>query len=532
MTVLTVPQYSAAPTAEPSPDPSPPRYDDQWTGGRWTASDADRRLVVTDPSTEAPLATVPAGTARDADLAVRAAAAAFPGWATTPVRERAVLLRRVVEGLERNAEWFARVITSEVGAPSRMALQTHVGLSVGMAAHCVETAASYGFEERVGHSLVVREAAGVAACITPWNMPLLLTVQKLLPALAAGCTVVHKPSELTPLHARLLAEVFAEADLPPGVVNMIVGTGDTLGAALVTHPLVDVVSLTGSTRAGRQVSALGADGIKRIHLELGGKNASLVLDDADLPAAVGATVDQVLFNSGQTCLQWSRLLVPRDRQEEAVELAGRTMDGYVTGDPRDPSTDLGPLVSAAAHARVSDYIVRGASEGGARLVRGGTGRPAGLSTGYYVRPTIFADVDPLTTIGQEEIFGPVLCVIPYDDEDQAIRIVNGTRYGLHGAVWSGDDSRAERVARRFRTGLVDVNGGSFNPAAPFGGFKQSGIGRECGTAGLEAFLETKSMQLPQGSGDQVVGPRLRATAPTAARDQEPATVPNQERNDG
>ncbi|MDI9888813.1 aldehyde dehydrogenase family protein [Streptomyces sp. HNM0645] len=524
MTVLTVPQDSAAPTAEPSASALPPRYDDQWIGGRWTASDADGRLVVTDPGTEQPLATVPSGSPRDADLAVRAAAGAFPGWAATPVRERAALLRRVVEGLERRAEDFARVITAEVGAPTRMALQTQVGLAVGMAAHCVETAAAYGFEERVGHSLVVREAAGVAACITPWNVPLLLTVQKLLPALAAGCTVVHKPSELTPLHARLLAEVFAEADLPPGVVNMTVGTGDTLGTALVAHPLVDVVSLTGSTRAGRRVSALGADGVKRIHLELGGKNASLVLDDADLGTAVGATVDQVLFNTGQTCLQWSRLLVPRERQDEAVELAGRIMDGYVTGDPRDPATDLGPLVSAAAHARVGEYIRRGETEGGARLVHGGAGRPDGLHTGYYVRPTIFADVDPRTSIGQEEIFGPVLCVIPYDDEDQAVRIVNGTRYGLHGAVWSGDDARAERVARRFRTGLVDVNGGAFNPAAPFGGFKQSGIGRECGAAGLEAFLETKSMQLPQASGGEVVGPRLRAAVP--------AGDPGQERNDG
>ncbi|WP_051871350.1 aldehyde dehydrogenase family protein [Streptomyces sclerotialus] len=491
----------------------PPRHDDQWIGGRWTASDAEGRLVVTDPSTELPLATVPAGTGRDADLAARAAAGAFPRWAATPVRDRARLLRRVVEGLERRADRFTEVITAEVGAPLRMARQTHVGLALGMAAHCVETAASYAFEERVGHSLVVREAAGVAACITPWNTPLLLTVQKILPALAAGCTVVHKPSEITPLHARLLAEVIAEADLPPGVFNMVVGTGRTVGAALVTHPLVDVVSLTGSTRAGREVSALGADGIKRVHLELGGKNASLVLADADLEAAVRATVDQMLFNTGQTCLQWSRLLVPRDRQDEAVRVAGEAMDGYVTGDPRSPDTDLGPLVSAAAHDRVTGYIRRGAGEGGARLVRGGPERPAGLDTGYYVQPTIFADVDPLTTIGREEIFGPVLCVMPYDDEDEAVRIVNGTRYGLHGAVWSADDSHAERVARRFRTGLVDVNGGQFNPAAPFGGFKQSGIGRECGTAGLESFLETKSMQLPQGPGGQVVGPRLRATAP-------------------
>lgn len=519
MTVQTLPQASGpAPTAVGT-DPLPPRYDDQLIGGRWTVSDADGRITVTDPSTERPLATVPAGTARDADLAARAAADAFPRWAALPVAERVGLLRRVVEGLERRADRFADLITVEVGAPTRTARKTHVGLAIGMAAHTLETAASYAFENRVGHSRVVREAAGVAACITPWNVPLLLTVQKLLPALAAGCTVVHKPSEVTPLHARLLAEVIVEADLPPGVFNSVVGTGDTLGTALVTHPLVDVVSLTGSTRAGRQVSALGADGIKRIHLELGGKNASIVLDDADFEASVLATVDQMLFNSGQTCLQWSRLLVPRDRQEEALAIAERAMDGYITGDPRDPATDLGPLVSAAAHARVTEYIRRGATEGGARLVRGGTGRPAGLDCGYYVQPTIFADVDPLSTIGQEELFGPVLCVLPYDGEDEAITIANGTRYGLHGAVWSADNARAERVARRLRTGLVDINGGLFNPAAPFGGFKQSGIGRECGAAGLEAFLETKSMQLPGGTPGEVLGPRLRATAP--ARPSEP-----------
>ncbi|POX37964.1 aldehyde dehydrogenase family protein [Streptomyces sp. Ru73] len=498
----------------------PPRYHDQWIGGRWTASDADGCLVVTDPSTETPLATVPAGTAHDADRAVRAAAAAFPRWAATPVRERVRLLRRVVAELERRAERFTEVLTAEVGAPVRMARATQVGLALGMAAHCVETAASYAFEERVGHSLVVREAAGVAACITPWNTPLLLTVQKVLPALLAGCAVVHKPSELTPLHARLLAEAVAEADLPPGVFNTVVGTGPTAGAALAGHPLVDVVSLTGSTRAGRAVSELGADGIKRVHLELGGKNASLVLADADLAAAVRATVDQVLFNTGQTCLQWSRLLVPRDRQDEAVRIAAEAMDGYVTGDPRSPDTDLGPLVSAAAHARVTAYLRRGTEEGAGRLVHGGPGRPAGLTTGYYVRPTVFADVDPHGVLGQEEIFGPVLCVMPYDDEDEAVRIVNGTRYGLHGAVWSADTGRAERIARRFRTGLVDVNGGQFNPAAPFGGFKQSGLGRECGTAGLASFLETKSMQLPQGPGGQVTGPRLRATEPARAAAEE------------
>nr|WP_279354741.1 aldehyde dehydrogenase family protein [Frankia canadensis] len=477
-------------------------------GGRWVLSDATEGLEVTDPSTEEVLATVPAGTAGDADRAARAAAQAFPGWSTTPAPQRAAVLRRMIAGLESRAARFAELITAEVGTPVQVSRATQVGLALGMAAHCAEVLEAYAFEQRVGHSLVMREPSGVAACITPWNVPLLLTVQKVLPALAAGCTVIHKPSEVTPLHARLLAEVMAEADLPPGVFNMVVGTGEVVGAALSVHPDVDLVSLTGSTRAGRHVLALGAEHIKRVHLELGGKNASLVLDDADLDAAVRATVDQALFNSGQACLQWGRLLVPRDRQDEAVGVADEAMSGYVVGDPRDPATDLGPLVSAAARGRVNTHIRRGVA-GGARLVRGGPDQPVGLDVGYYVRPTIFADVDPRSALGQEEIFGPVLCIMPYDSEDEAIRIVNDTRYGLHGAVWSGDGARAERVARRFRTGLVDINGGPFNPAAPFGGFKQSGIGRECGTAGLDGFLETKSLQLPRPSTGQTVGPRLK-----------------------
>jgi acyl-CoA reductase-like NAD-dependent aldehyde dehydrogenase len=384
-------------------------------------------------------------------------------------------------------------------------------MAIGMAASYLDIAATYPYEQRVANSLVIREPAGVAACITPWNVPLLLIMQKIAPALVAGCTVVLKPSEITPLNAYALAEIIADCELPPGVFNLVVGDGPVVGAELAANPGVDLVSLTGSTRAGREVARLGADSLKRVHLELGGKNAFVVLDDADLKTAVRANVDQVCFNSGQTCLQWSRLLVPRELADEATEIAAEACDGYRVGDPRDPDTDLGPLVSAAAYERVQGYLARGVAEG-ARLVTGGPQRPAGLSRGYYVRPTVFAGVSPEMTIAREEIFGPVLSVMPYVDEDDAVRIANDTPYGLHGAVWSADTGRAVAVARRLRTGVVDVNGGPFNLVAPFGGFKQSGYGRECGVEGLEAFLEVKSTQLPDdtdGGPAQVTGPTLR-----------------------
>ncbi|MGC0315905.1 aldehyde dehydrogenase family protein [Kitasatospora acidiphila] len=498
-------------TARSRPPVPEQQLTDQWIGGRWQASTAEAAIEVVDPSTELRIATVPAGTAADADRAARAAAAAFDGWAATPVPVRAKALRRIVEGLTRRADRFAELITAEVGAPVRVARRTQVGLAIGMAAHSLDLLDGFAFERRIGNSLVVHEPAGVAACITPWNMPLLLTVQKVLPALAAGCTVVLKPSEITPLHAYLLTELIAEADLPPGVFNLVVGTGPEAGAALAGHPLVDTVSLTGSTRAGRDVAARGAATVKRVHLELGGKGASVVLDEESLEDAVRATVDQVCFNSGQSCLQWSRLLVPARLEDEALALAVEAIADYRVGDPREESTDLGPLVSAAAMARVTGHISRGLADG-ARLVAGGPGRPDGLDRGYFVRPTVFAGVSPDAALAQEEVFGPVLCVLPYQDEEDAVRIANGTEYGLHSSVWAGRDRRAERFARRLRTGLVDLNGGPFNPAAPFGGFKQSGLGRECGTAGLEAFLEVKSLQFPQDSGGPL-GPRLKDTAP-------------------
>jgi aldehyde dehydrogenase (NAD+) len=350
------------------------------------------------------------------------------------------------------------------------------------------------FEERIGASVVVREAAGVVAAITPWNYPLHQAVAKVAPALAAGCTVVLKPSEVAPLSAFLLAEAAEEAGLPSGVLNVVTGRG-AAGEALVAHPDVDMVSFTGSTAAGRAVAAAAAATVKRVTLELGGKSPAVVLDDADIDEAVRSAVSQCYLNSGQTCIAWSRLLVPRSRQDEAVAVARKVAEEFTVGDPLAGSARLGPLATRDQRERVRSYIRKGVEEG-ATLVAGGPEPPEGLARGFYVRPTVFADVKEDMTIAQEEIFGPVVAVIPYDDEDDAVRIANGTIYGLHGAVFSRDRERALAVARRLRTGQVDVGGGTYNHLAPFGGYKQSGVGRELGRQGLEEFLEVKSLQLP------------------------------------
>lgn len=478
-----------------------------WIGGRPVPAQSDGQFPVVDPSTEQVIATVPAGSAADTGAAVAAAAAAQVSWAMTPLEERLAVLDAVVGALGDQVGALADLVTSEVGAPIRIARQSQVGLALGMAASFLGIARRRPFEERVGNSLVVYRPLGVAACITPWNVPLLMTMQKVVPALVAGCTVVHKPSELTPLSAYRVAEIATDAGLPAGVLNIVVGHGDVVGAELARHPDVDVVSLTGSTRAGRLVAALGATTLKHVHLELGGKSASVVLDDADLDRAVRATVEQVCFNTGQTCLQWSRLVVPRSRRDDALEIAVDALASFRVGDPRDPETDLGPLVSALARDRVRGHIDAGIAEG-ARLVVGGSAPPDGLDTGWYVRPTLFAGVEPTMRLAQEEIFGPVLSVMTHEGDDDAVAVANSTRYGLHGAVWAGTDERALTVARRLRTGQVDVNGGPFNPLAPFGGVRESGIGRECGSAGLDAFLETVSFQLPDPEA-AVAGPRLR-----------------------
>ncbi|HMI81712.1 MAG TPA: aldehyde dehydrogenase family protein, partial [Solirubrobacterales bacterium] len=350
------------------------------------------------------------------------------------------------------------------------------------------------FEQRVGHSLVVREPVGVVAAIAPWNFPLLLGVNKVGAALAAGCTVVLKPSELAPLHALLLAEVAEEAGLPPGVLNVLVGTGPVAGEALAADPRVAAVSLTGSTAAGRRVAELAAATVKRVGLELGGKSAALLLDDADLPAAVPAVVSQCFWNSGQSCMAWSRLLVPRSAYAEVARLAVEEAEARALGAPLDPATEVGPLISEGQRRRLWGLIEETLGQG-AELLCGGTGAPPGLERGFYARPTVLGEVRGEMAAAREELFGPVLCLLPYERESEAVAIANDTRFGLHGAVFSAGEERALAVARQLETGMVDLNGAPLNPQAPFGGRKESGLGRELGRFGIEAFLETKSIQL-------------------------------------
>ena len=470
------------------------RYDKLYIGGEWTSSSGSGEFEVTHAATEEVMGAVPKGTRADAERAVQRARAAFDGWSRLAPAERAAYLTQIEAGLRARSDEIARTVASEVGMPLSLSTAIQAGLPALHFQVSAATATSYEYEKQVGNSLVTKEPVGVVACITPWNYPLHQVAAKVAPALAAGCTVVLKPSEVAPLSAFILAEIIDQVKLPPGVFNLVSGDGPTVGEALADHPEVDMVSFTGSTRAGRRVSELGARTIKRIALELGGKSANVILDDADLKTAVEAGVQNCYLNSGQTCSAWTRMLVPRARHDEALAIARDKAETFKLGDPLDPETTLGPLVSATQRDRVRDYIRRGVEEG-ATLVTGGAEPPEGLTRGYFVRPTVFGNVRPDMTIAQEEIFGPVLSILPYDDEEQAIAIANATVYGLAGGVWSADPERAKRVARRLRTGQVDINGGSFNPLAPFGGYKQSGHGRELGTYGLEEFLETKSIQL-------------------------------------
>ncbi|HEY3708419.1 MAG TPA: aldehyde dehydrogenase family protein [Amycolatopsis sp.] len=464
-----------------------------YVGGEWVPG-ADATIAVENPATEQVLAVIPEGTAEDADRAVRAAREAFPAWSATSRAERAECLRRLHEGLVKRAEEIGETIARDVGTPLRIATRIQAALPQTDVQTYVDLLAEDEADERAGNSLIVREAAGVVAAITPWNYPLHQITCKIAPALAAGCTVVVKPSEVAPLSAYQLFDAVHEAGFPAGVVNLVTGFGPVVGEALATHPEVDVVSFTGSVRAGTRVAELAAQSVKRVTLELGGKSANVILDDADLAMAVKVGVSNAFLNGGQTCTAWTRMLVPRAKQEEAVALAKKFAEGFTPGDPLDPKTKLGPMVSAAQRERVREFIAKGVAEG-ATLVTGGAEAPAGLDTGYFVAPTVFADVDPDATIAQEEIFGPVLSIIPFDDEADALRIANNSRYGLHGAVWSADQDRALAFARRVRTGQIDVNGGAYNPLAPFGGYKRSGVGREMGRHALAEFTEVKSIQL-------------------------------------
>jgi acyl-CoA reductase-like NAD-dependent aldehyde dehydrogenase len=465
--------------------------DSHYIHGQWVRAEVPGQFQVHDSSTEEVIATVPAGTAREAQQAILAARAAFEGWAALTVSERADYLDKIAAGLKARTDDIATTIAREVGMPLKLARSVQVGGPVWNWANFAKVARAFAWEERVGNSLVLREPIGVVGCITPWNFPLNQISLKVAPALAAGCTVVLKPSEIAPLNALILAEVIHEAGLPPGVFNLVNGAGPTVGEALATHPEVDIVSFTGSTRAGKRVAELASQTVKRVALELGGKSASVILPDADLEAAVKGTVSACMLNSGQTCSAHTRMLVPQDRYEEAKALAQAALAKLNIGPSLEEGSRLGPLVSAAQRDRVLAFIEQGLQEG-AELVAGGPGKPA-FDKGYFVQPTILR-VKPGDTLAREEIFGPVLVIITYRDEEEAVRIANDTIYGLGGGVWSRDEAHAVAVARRIRTGQVDINGGPFNGNAPFGGYKQSGNGRENGRYGLEEFLEYKSLQ--------------------------------------
>lgn len=451
-------------------------------------------IEVINPFSEAPCGRVPAGTAEDVEKAVQAARKGFEVWSRTAPAERFAVIAQIAGKLKERSDDIAATISTEQGMPIKWAKAIQAGLPTGVMASYAEIVKEFQWEERIGNSRVLKEPVGVCAFITPWNYPLHQMVGKVAPALAAGCSMVVKPSSEAPLNAFLLAEIMAEAGLPPGVFNLVAGSGAVVGEAMCGHPQVDLISFTGSTRAGRRIGELAARSVKRLTLELGGKSANVILEDADFSRAVSHGIKDICLNAGQTCSALSRMLVPAGRQQEAIEIAKAAAAKIKMGDPSDPDNFMGPLVSAAQREKVRSYIRKGLEEG-ATLICGGEDAPPELASGYFVPPTIFADVASGMTIAQEEIFGPVLCMIPYQDEEDAVRIANDSVYGLAGAVWSGDDARAQRVARRMRTGQVAVNGGGFNLKAPFGGYKQSGHGRELGPFGLEEYLEIKSLQL-------------------------------------
>jgi aldehyde dehydrogenase (NAD+) len=468
-------------------------YDRFYIDGSWQTPSDTEEIDVRSAATEEVIGRVPRGTADDVDRAVRAARAAFDGgWALTTPAERAVWLGRLADALESRVQEIATTISQEVGMPITMSTSVQAQLPVKVTRSFATLAETASFEEEIGNSLVVREPFGVAGLITPWNFPLHQIMAKVAPAIAAGCTMVLKPSELAPLNSYLLAEAAIEIGLPAGVLNIVQGDGPAVGEALAEHAGVDMISFTGSVRAGQRVSALAAETIKKVTLELGGKSAFVVLDDAPLEKAIPGGVNNAMLNSGQTCSAWTRMVVPRARLDQVLELATGAAARLTLGDPLDPKAKLGPLISAVQRRRVEGYIQTGVQEG-ARLIAGGK-RPAAFARGHYLEPTIFSDVQSSMTIAREEIFGPVLSILPYDTEEDAIAIANDTSYGLAGGVWSADRERALRVARRLRTGQVDVNGARFNALAPFGGYKRSGIGREFGKYGLDEYLQLKAIQ--------------------------------------
>ncbi len=468
--------------------------DKVFIGGEWVEPAGADPLPVVNSTTEETIATIPGCTPVEVDNAVSAARDAFEGWSRTPRAERAEALSAIAAGLEERADELTETIVAELGMPRKLTRIIQVGLGINHFASMPKAMEEVRWEEEIGNSRLLREGVGVVGAITPWNYPLNQIAAKVAPALAAGCTVVLKPSEIVPLNAFILAEVIESVGLPAGVFNLVTGIGPVVGEAIAGHPGVDFVSFTGSTRAGRRVSELAAATVKPVAMELGGKSPNVILDDADFARAVPDGVGKCFLNSGQTCSALTRMLVPRERLAEVEELASAAAEGFTPGDPLDPGTKLGPLVSAHQRDRVRGYIEKGQAEG-AKLLTGGAEAPEGLDRGFFVRPTVFSEVTPEMTIAREEIFGPVLVIQPYDGEDDAVRIANATEYGLAGGVWAGDTERAIDVASRLRTGQIEINGGAFNPAAPFGGYGSSGHGRENGRFGLEEMLQVKSLQL-------------------------------------
>jgi aldehyde dehydrogenase (NAD+) len=475
-------------------DVEPVHRDRLYVGGEWVEPAGEGRIDVIDSTTEQVMGSVPEGTAEDVDRAVAAARSAFESWSRSSIGERAELLRVIASELSARGEEIAALISREVGMPFGLSQMIQAGLPAMSFGSMADLILEVELEEQVGNSLIVREPVGVVGCITPWNYPLHQICAKVAPALAAGCTVVVKPSEVTPLNAFVLAEILDGAGLPAGCFNLVTGFGPVVGEAIAAHEDVDMVSFTGSTAAGKRVGEVASKTVKRVALELGGKSPNVILADADLESAVADGISKCYLNSGQTCSALTRMLVPRAQLEEAERIAAAVASQLKVADPFEPDANLGPLVSNAQRERVRGYIRTGVEEG-AKLVVGGEDPPEGRERGYFVQPTVFSGVRPEMTIAQEEIFGPVLAIMPYESEDEAIEIANDTVYGLAGGVWSGDPEHAKRVARRIRTGQVEINGAAFNPLAPFGGFKQSGHGRELGKYGLEEFLEVKSIQI-------------------------------------
>jgi aldehyde dehydrogenase (NAD+) len=467
-------------------------YNKFYINGEWVEPAGRETIDVINPATEEAFATISMGTAEDVDAAAKAARAAFPAWSQSSVEERIAVLKKIMAGIQARSGDLAAAITSEMGAPVGLANAAQVPSGLGHFAAVLPVLENYKFQETRGSTLIVKEAAGVCGFITPWNWPLNQIGCKVAPALAAGCTIVLKPSEVAPINAYILAEIIDECGLPPGVFNLVNGDGPNVGAAISAHPEVDVVSFTGSTRAGREVAKAAADGIKRVTQELGGKSANIILDDvADFGKAVFSGVLNCFGNSGQSCNAPTRMLVPKARMAEAIESAKAAAAKAVVGDPTNEGTSLGPVVSELQFNKINALIEAGIKEG-AELIAGGPGRPDGLEKGYYIKPTVFANVTNDMTIAREEVFGPVLTIIGYEDDAEAVAIANDTEYGLSGYV-SGEPAHAQQIALQIRTGMVHINGAPLDISAPFGGYKKSGNGREWGLEGFEEYLETKAM---------------------------------------